>query len=72
MLPPRALPWPPMDLVSELMTRLALTVTGANAQLQSYIGLYGDAALTVAVGEISEDKRRLIDVTKHLLDNRHD
>jgi methionyl aminopeptidase len=31
-------------------------------------GYCGDAAVTVAVGEISEDKRRLIDVTKHLLD----
>jgi len=31
-------------------------------------GYCGDAAVTVAVGEISEDKRRLIDVTKHVLD----
>jgi methionyl aminopeptidase len=31
-------------------------------------GYCGDAAVTVAVGEISEDKRKLIDVTKHLLD----
>jgi methionyl aminopeptidase len=31
-------------------------------------GYCGDAAVTVAVGEISEDKRRLIDVTEHLLD----
>jgi methionyl aminopeptidase len=31
-------------------------------------GYCGDAAVTVAVGGISEDKRRLIDVTQHLLD----
>jgi methionyl aminopeptidase len=31
-------------------------------------GYCGDAAVTVAVGEISEDKRKLIDVTKHVLD----
>jgi methionyl aminopeptidase len=31
-------------------------------------GYCGDAAVTVAVGEISEDKRKLIDATKHLLD----
>jgi methionyl aminopeptidase len=31
-------------------------------------GYCGDAAVTVAVGEIPEDKRRLIDVTKHVLD----
>ncbi len=31
-------------------------------------GYCGDAAVTVAVGRISEDKRRLIDVTRHLLD----
>ena len=31
-------------------------------------GYCGDAAVTVAVGEISEDKRRLIDVTRHVLD----
>ncbi|MGA1980162.1 MAG: type I methionyl aminopeptidase [Sedimentisphaerales bacterium] len=31
-------------------------------------GYCGDAAVTVAVGRISEEKRRLIDVTKHLLD----
>ena len=31
-------------------------------------GYCGDAAVTVAVGEISEDKRRLVDATKHLLD----
>jgi len=31
-------------------------------------GYCGDAAVTVAVGEISDDKRRLIDVTKHALD----
>jgi methionyl aminopeptidase len=30
-------------------------------------GYCGDAAVTVAVGEISEDKRELIDVTKHIL-----
>jgi len=31
-------------------------------------GYCGDAAVTVAVGQISEDKRKLIDVTKHVLD----
>jgi methionyl aminopeptidase len=31
-------------------------------------GYCGDAAVTVAVGEISEDKRKLIDVTKNVLD----
>jgi methionyl aminopeptidase len=31
-------------------------------------GYCGDAAVTVAVGEISDDKRKLIDVTKHVLD----
>lgn len=31
-------------------------------------GYCGDAAVTVAVGEISEDKRKLVDVTKHVLD----
>ena len=31
-------------------------------------GYCGDAALTVAVGDISEDKRSLIDLTKHILD----
>lgn len=31
-------------------------------------GYCGDAAVTVAIGEITEDKRRLIDTTKHLLD----
>jgi len=31
-------------------------------------GYCADAAVTVAVGRISEDKRRLIDVTKHILD----
>jgi len=31
-------------------------------------GYCGDAAVTVAVGEISKDKRKLIDVTKHVLD----
>jgi methionyl aminopeptidase len=31
-------------------------------------GYCGDAAVTVAVGRISEDKRKLIDVTKHVLD----
>ena len=31
-------------------------------------GYCGDAALTVAVGDISEDKRNLIDLTKHILD----
>jgi methionyl aminopeptidase len=31
-------------------------------------GYCGDAAVTVAVGDISEDKRSLIDLTKHILD----
>jgi len=31
-------------------------------------GYCGDAAVTVAVGEVSEDKRKLIDVTQHVLD----
>ncbi len=31
-------------------------------------GYCGDAAVTVAIGDISEDKRILIDVTKHVLD----
>lgn len=31
-------------------------------------GYCGDAAVTVAIGEVSEDKRKLIDVTKHVLD----
>jgi len=31
-------------------------------------GYCGDAAVTIAVGEISENKRRLIDVTKRVLD----
>lgn len=31
-------------------------------------GYCGDAAITVAVGEVSEDKRKLMDVTKHVLD----
>jgi len=31
-------------------------------------GYCGDAAVTIAIGGISEDKRRLIDVTKHVLD----
>ncbi len=35
------------------------------ARLEGYCG---DAAVTVAVGRISEDKRRLVDVTKHILD----
>lgn len=30
-------------------------------------GYCGDAAITIGVGEISEDKRRLIDVTKYVL-----
>ena len=30
-------------------------------------GYCGDAAVTIAIGEISEDKRRLMDVTKHVL-----
>ena len=28
----------------------------------------GDAAVTIGIGEISEDRRKLIDVTKHVLD----
>jgi methionyl aminopeptidase len=31
-------------------------------------GYCGDAAVTVAIGEITEDKRRLMDVTKRVLD----
>jgi len=31
-------------------------------------GYCGDAAVTFAIGKVSEDKRRLIDVTKHVLD----
>jgi methionyl aminopeptidase len=31
-------------------------------------GYCGDAAITIAIGEISEDKRKLIDVTRHVLD----
>jgi methionyl aminopeptidase len=31
-------------------------------------GYCGDAAVTIAIGQISEDKRKLIDVTKHILD----
>ncbi len=31
-------------------------------------GYCGDAAVTLAIGEISEDKRKLIDVTKNVLD----
>ena len=31
-------------------------------------GYCGDAAITVAIGEVSEDNRRLMDVTKHVLD----
>jgi methionyl aminopeptidase len=31
-------------------------------------GYCGDAAITVAIGEVSEDKRRLMDVTKRVLD----
>ena len=31
-------------------------------------GYCGDAAVTVAIGEISEDRRRLMDITKHVLD----
>ncbi|MHC4238647.1 MAG: type I methionyl aminopeptidase [Planctomycetota bacterium] len=31
-------------------------------------GYCGDAAVTIAVGEISDEKRKLVDVTKHLLD----
>ncbi len=31
-------------------------------------GYCGDAAVTVAVGEITEDRRKLMDATKHLLD----
>jgi len=30
-------------------------------------GYCGDAAVTIAIGEISDDKRKLIDVTKHIL-----
>jgi len=35
------------------------------ARLEGYCG---DAAVTVAIGEISEDKRKLIDATKYVLD----
>lgn len=31
-------------------------------------GYCGDAAVTIAIGEISEDKRKLIEVTRHVLD----
>jgi len=31
-------------------------------------GYCGDAAVTIGIGEISEDRRRLIEVTKHVLD----
>ncbi len=31
-------------------------------------GYCGDAAFTIPIGEVSEDKRRLIDATKHVLD----
>jgi len=31
-------------------------------------GYCGDAAITIAIGEVSEDKRRLMDVTKRVLD----
>ena len=31
-------------------------------------GYCGDAAITVAIGEISQDRRKVIDVTKHVLD----
>jgi len=31
-------------------------------------GYCGDAAVTIAIGEVSEDKRRLMDVTKRVLD----
>ncbi|GAH60389.1 unnamed protein product, partial [marine sediment metagenome] len=31
-------------------------------------GYCGDAAVTIGIGKISEDKRRLIDVTKHVLE----
>ncbi|MHC4616204.1 MAG: type I methionyl aminopeptidase [Planctomycetota bacterium] len=31
-------------------------------------GYCADAAVTVAIGEICEDKRRLVDVTRHILD----
>jgi methionyl aminopeptidase len=31
-------------------------------------GYCADAAVTIAIGEISEDRRRLMDVTKHVLD----
>ena len=31
-------------------------------------GYCGDAAITIGIGKISEDKRRLMDVTKHVLD----
>jgi methionyl aminopeptidase len=31
-------------------------------------GYCGDAAVTIAIGNVSEDKRRLIDATRHILD----
>ena len=31
-------------------------------------GYCGDAAVTIAIGEVSDDKRRLMEVTKHVLD----
>jgi methionyl aminopeptidase len=31
-------------------------------------GYCGDAAVTIGIGNVSEDKRRLMDVTKHVLD----
>jgi len=31
-------------------------------------GYCGDAAITIAIGEVSEDNRRLMDATKHVLD----
>ena len=31
-------------------------------------GYCGDAAVTIAIGNVSEDKRRLMDVTRHVLD----
>lgn len=34
-----------------------------------YNGYYGDAAITIPVGEISESNKRLIDITKESLDN---
>lgn len=35
------------------------------ARLNSYCG---DSAITIAIGEVSEEKRRLMEVTKHVLD----